>query len=115
MPEAVADGPFVELCEVDELWDGDMESFDVEDEEVLVVKVDGEIHAYDGICPHQSVSLVEGNLDGKVLTCRAHEWQFDVLSGISVNPTGECLRQHEVRITDDGMVEVRICPKKPRD
>lgn len=99
---------FVDLMEVEDLWDGEMESFDVGDEEVLVVKVGGEIMAYGGTCPHQSVSLVEGELDGETLTCRAHEWQFNVRSGKSVNPTGACLNRHEVRLTEDGMVQVRL-------
>ena len=88
MSEPAADDGFVELFEQDSLWDGEMEAFDVGDDEVLVVKVEGRIHAFDGICPHQSVSLVEGELEGTTLTCRAHEWQFDVVSGQSVNPAG---------------------------
>jgi toluene monooxygenase system ferredoxin subunit len=104
---------YVELVEADALWDGEMESFDVGDAEVLVVKVDGQIRAYDGICPHQSQSLVEGELDSGVLTCRAHEWQFDVRTGEGVNPKGTCLLRHDVRVTDDGMVEVRLLSRNP--
>ena len=101
-------GDFVDLIGVDELWDGEMESFDIGDQEVLVLKVDGRVHAYQGICPHQSVSLVEGELEGNTLTCRAHEWQFDVHSGEGINPKGECLARHDVRVTDDGMIQVRL-------
>lgn len=112
MPED-ADGAdeFVPLMEDDALWDGEMESFDVGDEEVLVLRVDGRIRAFDGICPHQSISLVEGELDAGVLTCRAHEWQFDADSGVSVNPSGSCLRRHEVRVSPDGLIEVRLSAK----
>ena len=88
-----------------------MESFDVGDAEVLLVKVGGQIQAYDGVCPHQSQSLVEGELEGGVLTCRAHEWQFDVRTGEGVNPRDTCLRRHDVRVTSDGMVEVRLRPR----
>jgi nitrite reductase/ring-hydroxylating ferredoxin subunit len=107
-PDAPADEGYVELIEADSLWDGEMESFDVDDAEVLVVKVDGQIQAYDGICPHQSQSLVEGDLEGGVLTCRAHEWQFDARTGEGINPRDTCLRRHDVRVTSDGMVEVRL-------
>lgn len=108
MPDEDAAGGFVDLIEIDELWDGEMESFDVGDDEILVVKVGGEVYAYDGICPHQSVSLVEGELEGDVLTCRAHEWQFNVQDGNSINPKGECLKRYEVRISADGMIQVRV-------
>lgn len=99
---------FVELIEADQLWDGEMESFDVGPVEVLLLKFNGTIRAYDGICPHQSFSLVEGELEDGVLTCRAHEWQFDALTGVSINPTGSCLRAHEARVNPAGMVEVRL-------
>lgn len=102
---------FVEIADADELWDGEMESYDVGDSEVLLVKINGEFHAYDGICPHQSVSLVEGELENGVLTCRAHEWQFDAATGAGVNPSDTCLRRHEVRVTEGGQVEVRLCSR----
>lgn len=110
-PDLRTDDGYVELIEADAMWDGEMESFDVGDAEVLVVKVDGQIRAYDGICPHQSQSLVEGELDAGVLTCRAHEWQFNARTGEGINPKGSCLLRHDVRVTDDGMVEVRLRAK----
>ena len=112
-PDTRADDGYVELIEADSLWDGEMESFDVGDAEVLVVKVDGQIQAYDGICPHQSQSLVEGDLEGGILTCRAHEWQFDVRTGAGVNPKDVCLRRHDVRVNSEGMVEVRLRSANP--
>ena len=112
-PDLRTDDGYVELTEAGALWDGEMESFDVGDAEVLVVKVDGQIRAYDGICPHQSQSLVEGELDAGVLTCRAHEWQFNARTGEGINPKGTCLLRHDVRVTDDGMVEVRLRSNHP--
>jgi nitrite reductase/ring-hydroxylating ferredoxin subunit len=113
MPEEVP-GPgreYVELTEESALWDGEMESYDVGDAEVLLVKVDGQVHAFDGICPHQSFPLVEGELEGSRLTCRAHEWQFDVRTAESINPRGERLTRHDVRIDADGMIRVRLCTR----
>jgi nitrite reductase/ring-hydroxylating ferredoxin subunit len=112
-PDSRIDDGYVELIEADAMWDGEMESFDVGDAEVLVVKVDGQIRAYDGICPHQSQSLVEGELDAGVLTCRAHEWQFNARTGEGINPKGTCLLRHDIRVTDDGMVEVRLRANNP--
>jgi nitrite reductase/ring-hydroxylating ferredoxin subunit len=113
MPDDLSsqDDGYVELIEAESLWDGEMESFDVGDAEVLLLKVNGEIRAYDGICPHQSFSLVEGDLERGVLTCRAHEWQFDALSGAGVNPIGTTLTRHAVRLDDDGIIRVRLCAR----
>lgn len=91
---------FLEVCAVEDLWAGEMESFDVGLQEILILNVEGQLLAYDGICPHQSVPLVEGKFDGKFLTCRAHEWSFDACTGQSVNPKGKCLRRFPLRIAD---------------
>ncbi len=101
-----ADG-FVEVAAEDELWDGEMESYDVDDTEILLVRVDGEYRAYDGICPHQSSSLVEGRLEGSTLTCSAHEWVFDARTGEGINPRTACLRRREVRIADGSVLVSR--------
>jgi nitrite reductase/ring-hydroxylating ferredoxin subunit len=106
--DPVSDAGFVELIEARLLWDGEMEAFDIGDAEVLVLKVGGQIRAYNGICPHQSASLVEGELEDGVLTCRVHEWQFDALTGVGVNPKDTCLARHDVRVNDDGMICVRL-------
>lgn len=110
MQEPVADAAtYVELCAADDLWAGEMEAFDVGDAEVLLVNVDGEFRAYDAICPHQSVPLVEGTLEGGVLTCRAHQWSFDACTGRGLNPCGEQLRTYPIRIVD-GKVLVSTAP-----
>ncbi|MDO8308984.1 MAG: Rieske 2Fe-2S domain-containing protein [Actinomycetota bacterium] len=98
----------MEIVDVDSLWDGEMESFDLDDTEVLILKVSGAIRAYDGICPHQSFSLVEGQLEDGVLTCRAHGWEFDALTGTSINPRGNALTRYDHQI-EEGIIRVRPC------
>ncbi len=99
----------VDVADADEFWDGEMDAFDLGDREVLIVRIDGEFHAYDGICPHQSFSLVDGDLDGTVLTCRAHEWQFDAETGLGINPANECLVRHACEVRD-GVIYVSAEP-----
>ncbi|HYO57087.1 Rieske 2Fe-2S domain-containing protein [Archangium sp.] len=96
---------FTRVCAAEELWEGKMESFTVEGREVLVVHVEGGFQAYEGLCPHQSVPLVEGTLEGCVLTCRTHHWKFDVRTGAGINPARARLRPLPVRV-EDGQVQV---------
>lgn len=98
---------YVEVAGDDELWDGEMESYEVDGTEVLLVKVDGEHYAYNGICPHQSIALVEGELEGRTLTCRAHEWTFDAVTGAGLNPKDTCLTRHSVRVHDGAVLVSR--------
>jgi toluene monooxygenase system ferredoxin subunit len=90
--------PRFRLC-ADELWDGEMDAFEVGGVEVLLVKVDGHYCAYQGSCPHQSMALVEGELKDGLLTCRAHLWQFDARTGRGVNPQTACLRRFPLTVT----------------
>ncbi|MCP4330105.1 MAG: Rieske 2Fe-2S domain-containing protein [Alphaproteobacteria bacterium] len=93
---------FQAVCKLDDLWEGEMEVFDIGDQEVLLVHAPGgEVRAYDPVCPHQDHPLVEGSLDGCVLTCAAHLWQFDVVTGAGVNPEGVTLRSFPVKVEDE--------------
>ncbi len=60
----------------------------VGDRVVALFNVDGNIHALDGVCPHQGGPLGQGELSGSVVTCPWHGWQFDVRDGQhQFNPT----------------------------
>lgn len=81
---------FKPLCDLDDLWEGEMEAREVDGQEVLLVwPSGGELTAYQPMCPHQEVALSEGRFDGKTLICRAHNWVFDACTGQGINP-GDC-------------------------
>ncbi len=46
-----------------------------------VYNVDGKFCVLDGICPHAGGPLGKGTLNGQVVTCPWHGWQFDVKNG----------------------------------
>ena len=73
-----------------ELWDGDTIARRVEGLDVLLVRLNGFVYAYENRCAHQGVALSEGRLEGNVLTCRAHHWQYDVRFGSGINPATAC-------------------------
>lgn len=93
---------FTRICSLDDLWEGEMESFEIDDQEVLVVCLDGgAVHAYQGVCPHQDLPLVEGTFDGVRLVCRAHQWVFEAATGKGINPATCRLAEYPVRIDGD--------------
>lgn len=93
---------FEKVCTLDDLWEGEMESFQVNGQEVLLLSMEGgDIRAYQGICPHQDILLVEGQFDGKTLICRAHQWIFDAKTGAGINPDDACLAEYPVKVEEE--------------
>ncbi|WP_415070448.1 Rieske 2Fe-2S domain-containing protein [Hyphomicrobium sp.] len=101
---------FQRVCSVDDVWEGEMQAFPVGGKQVLIVNGDGGVlRAFDGICPHQEYPLVEGALEGNILTCSMHLWQFDIGSGEGVNPTGCKLKVYPVKIENgDILVDLEV-------
>lgn len=90
---------FTKICTLDDIWEGEMSAFEIDGNEIVVAGLDGgEIKAYQGVCPHQDIPLVEGKFNGKTLICRAHQWVFDASTGKGINP-GDCqLASYPIRI-----------------
>lgn len=104
---------FTKVCTLDEVWEGEMESFDVQGHEVLVACVEGgDFKAFQGACPHQEIPLVEGEFDGTTLICRAHQWMFDARTGKSINPDGCQLASYPIRV-DGNDVYIDTADVKP--
>ena len=105
---------FKKICSLDDVWEGEMASFELDGHDVLIIHLDGgKVQAWQAVCPHQDIPLEEGTLEFGVLTCRAHLWQFDVATGCSINPTGCELAGYPVRVEgDDILVDVEgVAPK----
>lgn len=93
---------FTKVCTVDDLWEGEMEAFEVNGHDIILVSAEGgEIKAFQGVCPHQDIALAEGSFDGKKLVCRAHLWQFDACTGKGINPSDCALAEYPVRLEGD--------------
>lgn len=98
---------FTKVCALDDLWEGEMQACSVNGHDILLVCTDGgDVRAFQGICPHQDIPLVEGRFDGKKVICRAHLWQFDACTGKGINPDDCSLAEYPVKIqSNDIMVD----------
>jgi nitrite reductase (NADH) small subunit len=72
---------WVKMATLAELPPGGAKEVEHDGRIVALFNVDGVISAIDGICPHQGGPLAEGELEGSVVTCPWHGWQFDVRTG----------------------------------
>jgi toluene monooxygenase system ferredoxin subunit len=89
---------FRRVANLDELWDGEMIALDIEGQVVLLVNVDGGIHAYADSCPHLGTRLSQGSLQRHLLTCSTHGWEFNVCTGQGMNPKTACLVSFAVKV-----------------
>ena len=98
---------FVEVARLDQVPPGAGSCFTVASKEVAVFNVAGTIYAMDDSCLHKGASLGSGKLEGKVVTCRAHGWRYDVTTGSTMNVPGYGVTSYPAKIVD-GMIMVKV-------
>jgi NADPH-dependent 2,4-dienoyl-CoA reductase/sulfur reductase-like enzyme/nitrite reductase/ring-hydroxylating ferredoxin subunit len=90
------------VAKVGDLKDGQMKQVEVEGRQILLVRLDGQFHAYGATCPHQGAPLAEGVLHEGHIRCPWHQSIFSALTGEMVAPpTLDSLPRFEVRVDGD--------------
>ena len=72
---------YIDVASLADIPPGVAAQVEVNGQHIGIYNVDGTLHALDGVCPHAGGPLGQGQLDGCVVTCPWHGWQFDVTSG----------------------------------
>ncbi len=100
-------GDYVKVTAKSEIPSNEGRSFDVQGRTVAVFNVNGQFCAIDNTCVHRGGPLGEGSLDGNVVTCPWHGWQYDVTTGVSpVNPAAKVQKYNCKVEGNDILVEV---------
>lgn len=86
-----------------ELWDGEMRPLSIERKRLLVLRIGDDVRVWEDRCAHLGLPLSEGKLDGHVLTCGAHGWQYDALTGEGINPKKACLTRCPAHVDGDSL------------
>lgn len=98
---------WVELTSLDEFPVGSVQEFTAEGRIIALFHVEDEVRAIDGICAHAGGPLGEGQLQGCIVTCPWHGWQYDVKTGeMCLNST---IQQEQFSVKIEGntiMVEL---------
>ena len=73
---------------------------------VAVFNVEGAFYAVSNVCLHRGGPIGEGTLDGPVVTCPLHGWEYDVRTGKNLaNPMAR-LTTYAVRVEGGDVVVV---------
>ena len=94
----------VKIGAADEFTPGSSKVIVVGERKVAVFNIDGNLYAIDDRCPHRGASLGKGTLDGVVVTCPLHKWEFDLRTGRCVGQSGNELRRFEVFVGGDSLL-----------
>jgi nitrite reductase (NADH) small subunit len=95
------------MAAVDALPAGECGEYVAGDRIVALFNVEGKFYALDGICPHQGGPLGKGFLDGCIVTCPWHGFQFDVTTGQHQTSKSLVHPSFPVKVEDGGVwVEV---------
>jgi len=106
---------FIEVAKATEIPTGQMKPFSTAGKEILITNYEGKYFAIDARCTHMGGKLINGKLEGKIVTCPIHGARFDVTTGVSVSgpklgPIKLKTRNvaaYEVKV-EDNIVEVNI-------
>jgi len=93
---------FENLCSLKDLQVGGTATFFCGEREIIVLwPRGGSPKAYEGLCPHQLVSLKYALFRGNRLMCQLHRWSFDCETGRGIPPHFACLKPYALRIEGD--------------
>lgn len=83
-------GTATKVLSTGELGPGQGRTVDVNGQSVAVFNVGGQFFAIHNTCLHRGGPLGEGTLEGNVVTCPWHGWEYDVATGQCVtNPNAK--------------------------
>jgi len=92
---------YVRVIGVGDLPPGKGHVTEVNGREIAIFNVDGTFFAIDNTCAHRGGSLGEGELEGAVVTCPWHGWEYNVLTGISLTTPSASVKTYEVKVDVD--------------
>ncbi len=70
---------------------------------IALVKVNGEIFALEGVCPHEGGPLAKGTIDNGYLVCPWHGWEFEPSTGQDRYNAARRIKTFSVDLRSDGV------------
>ncbi len=100
-------GSFVKVVSKTELGEGQGRVLDVQGKAIALFNVGGNFCAIDNTCKHRSGPLGEGELEGNIVTCPWHGWQYDVTTGACQTNPAVSQTKYNVKVEgEDVFIEV---------
>ncbi len=93
---------FQPVCRVADVLDPGKKVVEIDGRFIVIFHLDGEWHALDDCCTHDSGPLGEGDIEGFQIICPRHGARFDIRSGQAMTmPATRATPYHQVRVEGD--------------
>jgi nitrite reductase (NADH) small subunit len=101
-------GAWVRLCNEKDLpAEGQAREFQAGGRTLCVATLKGQPVALDNVCPHRGGPLAEGTVEHGKIVCPWHQWEFDLMTGISTHsPHAKVARYELQREGSDILVKI---------
>jgi nitrite reductase/ring-hydroxylating ferredoxin subunit len=94
---------FIKVASISEPEVGSCKTVEVNGKVIALFNVGGKVYALDNACLHQGGPLGEGSLEGEIVTCPWHFWEFNVRTGEKVGDPSVRVATYSVQIEDDSI------------
>ncbi len=99
---------YVRVAAVGEIADPGRQTFEVDEQLIVLFHVDGEFFCLDDVCTHDGGPLGDGVLEDHQIACPRHGAKFDIRDGAAKTmPATEATAAHRVKV-ENGEVWVRL-------
>ena len=89
---------FVKVCSMADLAEGRSKAVEAGGKTIALFNVGGTVFALDNTCLHRGGPLGEGMLEGDVVTCPWHMWEYNVRTGEKVGTPSIKLATYPVQV-----------------
>jgi nitrite reductase/ring-hydroxylating ferredoxin subunit len=88
-----------------DLTEGIILPVQVDGVDIIVIRTDAGVRAYQGTCSHEYQRLADGFVEGHRLTCPMHFSEFDLVTGdVIAGPAGMPLASYPVEVAQGRLV-----------
>ena len=95
--------PRTKVLDLAALPDGGVELIVVDGLDVALFRRGAEVFAIGNECAHKGGNLCDGRVEGDIVTCPLHGWEFDLRSGACMTIPGESVPRFAATVEDGGI------------
>ena len=96
---------FYEIAAIEDLPSGDRLIVQIDDQEILVFNIAGEVFAIGNVCSHDGNPLDDGEVRNYEITCVRHGARFDLRTGDALTlPAFEPVPTYQVKVENGDLL-----------